>query len=217
MFEELLASSFRGAIRALTGARALWVGCVPSAQRRVYIGNHASHGDFVLIWSALPAGIRRQVRPVAGADYWNRDAIRRYLIRRVFNGVLIERDPAKRTENAIQTLCNAVDDGASLILFPEGTRNVGDGVAPFKSGIFHLAEERPDLEFVPVWLDNLKRVMPKGTLIPLPLLCTARFGTPLRLQAGEAKATFLQRARAALLALAEEGNVTKSVETTGAV
>ena len=217
MFEELLASSFRGVIRALTGARALWAGCEPSTQQRVYIGNHASHGDFVLIWSALPAVVRNQTRPVAGADYWNHDVIRRYLIQRVFNGVLIERDPAKRTENAIQTLCHAVDDGASLILFPEGTRNVNDGVAPFKSGIFHLAEERPELEFVPVWLDNLKRVMPKGTLIPLPLLCTARFGAPLRLQPGEGKIAFLARARTALLALGEDGNVTRPIDTTGAV
>ncbi|MEO6169375.1 MAG: hypothetical protein ABIO84_00305, partial [Lysobacter sp.] len=90
-------------------------------------------------------------------------------------------------------------------LFPEGTRNVGDGVAPFKSGIYHLARKRPELEFVPVWLDNLKRVMPKGTLVPLPLLCTARFGAPLRLAAGEDKAAFLERARAALLALSADG------------
>ncbi len=218
MFEEMLARGFRGAIRALTGARALWEGCepsVPSAQQRVYIGNHASHGDFVLIWSALPAAIRNHTRPVAGADYWNRDAVRRYLIRRVFNGVLIERDPAKRTENAIQTLCNAVDGGASLILFPEGTRNVGDGVAPFKSGIYHLAQQRPELEFVPVWLDNLKRVMPKGTLVPLPLLCTARFGPPLRLQRDEDKAAFLERARAALLTLSADGIPPASIDTAG--
>lgn len=210
MFDDILARGFRGAIRALTGARALWDGCVPSAQRRVYIGNHASHGDFVMIWSALPSSIRNRVRPVAGAEYWSGDPIRRYLIRNVFNGVLIEREAAQRTEDPIQTLCNAVDDGASLILFPEGTRNLGEGVAPFKSGIYHLARQRPELEFVPVWLDNLKRVMPKGTLIPLPLLCTARFGAPLRLQAGEGKAAFLERSRAALLALSGEATAAGS-------
>lgn len=216
MLDEMLARGFRGAIRALTGARALWDGCEPTAQQRVYIGNHASHGDFVLIWSALPTGVRRHVRPVAGADYWNRDAIRRYLIRWVFNGVLIERDAVQRTEDPVQTLCNAVDGGASLILFPEGTRNVGDGVAPFKSGIYHLARKRPELEFVPVWLDNLKRVMPKGALVPLPLLCTARFGTPLRLQAGEDKVAFLERARAALLALSADNIPAAPIDPAGA-
>lgn len=204
MFDALLARGFSGAIRTLTGARALWDGCMPSAEHRVYYGNHASHGDFVMIWSALPPALRCRVRPVAGADYWNRDPLRRYLIRAVFNGVLIERDPARRSEDPMHTLCEAVDGDASLILFPEGTRNTGDGLLPFKSGIYHLARQRPELEFVPVWLDNLRRVMPKGRLLPLPLLCTARFGTPLRLRAGEDKQAFLDRARDALLALSEE-------------
>jgi 1-acyl-sn-glycerol-3-phosphate acyltransferase len=202
MFERLTARGFSFVIRALTGARGLWRGCAPLDEPRVYFGNHASHGDFVLIWSALPPALRRSVRPVAGADYWNRDALRRYVIRAVFNGVLIERDPAQRKQDAVQTLCEAVDGGASLILFPEGTRNPGDGLLPFKSGIYHLARLRPEVRFVPVWLDNLARVMPKGRLLPLPLLCSATFGEPLGLREGEDKQAFLDRARAALLALA---------------
>lgn len=205
MIDALVGRMLGGTIRGLTGARALWEGCAPSADRRVYYGNHASHGDFVMIWSALPVELRRRVRPVAGADYWNRDALRRYVIHQVFNGVLVERDAARRSEDAIDTLCRAVDGGASLIVFPEGTRNTEEELLPFKSGIYHLATRRPDLEFVPVWLDNLKRVMPKGRLLPLPLLCTARFGPPLTLRAGEDKQGFLDRARDALLALSEEG------------
>ncbi|KLC00653.1 acyl-phosphate glycerol 3-phosphate acyltransferase, partial [Xanthomonas perforans] len=97
MIARLIARACSGAIRTLTGARALWRGCAPSNERRVYYGNHASHGDFVLIWSSLPASLRHEVRPVAAADYWQRTALRRYLIHAVFNGVLIERDPAQRT------------------------------------------------------------------------------------------------------------------------
>lgn len=205
MIEGVVARLLSGTIRVLTGARALWDGAEPSADRRVYYGNHASHGDFVMIWSALPAELRGRVRPVAGADYWNRDPLRRYVIHRVFNGVLIERDAASRTRDPVRTLCDAVDAGASLIVFPEGTRNMDDGLLPFKSGIYHLAEQRPELEFVPVWLDNLKRVMPKGSPIPLPLLCTARFGAAIRLRQGEDKAAFLARTRGALLALSEDG------------
>ncbi|WP_425476502.1 lysophospholipid acyltransferase family protein [Aerolutibacter daejeonensis] len=200
---QAVARVLSAAIRVLTGARAIWH-CTPAAHGRVYYGNHASHGDFVLIWSALPPALRATVRPVAGADYWNRDALRRYLIGAVFNGVLIERDPAQRSENPVDVLSAVVDTGASLILFPEGTRNQGDGVLPFKSGLFHLARQRPELEFVPVWIDNLARVMPKGKLLPLPLLCTATFGAPLRLQPEEDKTAFLARARDALIALSAD-------------
>ncbi|NZA28491.1 1-acyl-sn-glycerol-3-phosphate acyltransferase [Luteimonas sp. SJ-92] len=214
MIDRLIARGFSAAIHALTGARALWEGCIPTAERRVYFGNHASHGDFVMIWSALPPALRRGVRPVAGADYWNRGPFRRYLIRNVFHAVLIERNASERNgEDPIQQLCDAVDGGASLILFPEGTRNTGEGLLPFKSGIYHLARQRPELEFVPVWLDNLSRVMPKGKLLPLPLLCTARFGAPLRLAAGEDKPAFLDRARAALLALSEDGGTATAAVT----
>ena len=206
MFADLIARACSGAIHVLTGARALWLGCAPSCERRIYYGNHASHGDFVLIWSSMPPTLRRQVRPVAAADYWQRDGLRRYLIDAVFNGVLVQREAAGRQHDPLQVLCDAVDGGASLILFPEGTRNTGEEpLLPFKSGIYHLARQRPELEFVPVWIDNLKRVMPKGRLLPLPLLCTASFGAPLRLQAGEDKAAFLQRTAQALLQLAPAG------------
>ena len=206
MFAELIARACSGAIQLLTGARALWLGCAPSSAHRVYYGNHTSHGDFVLIWSSLPPALRRQVRPVAAADYWQRDRLRRYLIDAVFNAVLVQREAGSRQHDPLQVLCTAVDQGCSLILFPEGTRNSGEEtLLPFKSGIYHLARQRPELEFVPVWIDNLKRVMPKGRLLPLPLLCTASFGAPLRLQAGEDKAAFLQRTAQALLQLAPAG------------
>lgn len=203
MLESIVARSLTGFIHLLTGSRALW-DAEPVPGRRVYYGNHASHGDFVLLWSALPPALRTRVRPVAAADYWRHGALRQYLIRRVFNGVLIERDAARRHEDPVRTMATAIEGGSGLILFPEGTRNTGEGVLPFKSGLYHLATQCEGLEMVPVWLDNLKRVMPKGRVIPLPLLCTAHFGAPLRLAEGEDKQPFLDRARAALLALAPE-------------
>lgn len=194
-----------GFAKLLTGMRALWLGCRPEARPRVYFANHRSHGDFVLIWAALPLWLRNHTRPVAGADYWRASAFRTYLAEQVFRGVLIERNKEMRHNNPIKRMSAALSAGDSLILFPEGTRNQGDGLLPFKSGLFHLAEAHPDLEFIPVWIENLGRVMPKGSIIPIPLLCSLRFGEPLQVQAQESKSDFLRRAREALLSLAPNG------------
>jgi 1-acyl-sn-glycerol-3-phosphate acyltransferase len=189
--------------RVVTGVRAEWRGCRPEARRRIYFANHCSHGDFVLIWSVLPPHLRRRTRPVAGADYWDRGALRRFVGRQVFRAVLIDRTGSNRDTDPIGAMSDALDQGFSLILFPEGTRNfTEDRLLPFKSGIYRLAAARPDVELVPVWIDNLNRVMPKGELVPIPLLCTVAFGVPIHLQEGETKPNFLQRARQALLDLA---------------
>lgn len=203
--QRLLARLIIGFARLLTGARSLWRGCLPEARQRIYFANHSSHADFVLLWSSLPPALRPRTRPVAGADYWRRDAVRRFLIHQVFHGVLVDRERSSAA-NPLQPLLDALHGGDSLILFPEGTRNLADGLLPFKSGIYRLAQACPQVELVPVWIANLNRVMPKGRVLPLPLLCTVSFGAPLTLDAGESKEAFLARARDALLELAAEAD-----------
>jgi 1-acyl-sn-glycerol-3-phosphate acyltransferase len=123
----------------------------------------------------------------------------------VFNAVLFDRTPASQEVNPVTRMIAALDDGALLILFPEGTRNLTEArLLPFKSGLYHLAKARPDVALVPVWIENLNRVMPKGEIVPIPLLCTVTFGAPLQLGPGEDKGAFLARGRAALLGLAPQ-------------
>jgi 1-acyl-sn-glycerol-3-phosphate acyltransferase len=98
----------------------------------------------------------------------------------------------------------ALDGKRSLILFPEGGRQRGPELAPFKSGLYHLARRRPDVEFIPVLIDNLNRILPKGEVLPVPLLSCIRFGPPLRLAENETKATYLARAREAVQHLRQE-------------
>ena len=200
MLEKALASAFCIAIRILTGARAIWRNTQPETRARIYYANHRSHGDFILIWAILPPALRAVTRPVASADYWLRNRLRRYLIERVFRGVLIDRH-VKRGDDPIGAMLEPLAAGESLIVFPEGTRNQDDGILPFKPGIHHLAEKRPETEFVPVWIENLGRAMPKGGVLVVPLLCTVTVGAPVTLAPGERRADFLARCQNALLAL----------------
>ena len=191
----------------ITGVRPKFEGDISfSPEKKVYFANHASHGDFVMVWISLPKKWRKLARPVAGADYWLKGRFRRFIINNVFNGLLIMRngnDPKAIT----QQMSAALQEGSSLIIFPEGTRNMDDDVTllPFKSGIYHLARENPDVQFVPIWIDNINRVLPKGKLIPVPIICEVNIGKEIQLFPGESKDDFLQRARDAMLALAPEG------------
>jgi 1-acyl-sn-glycerol-3-phosphate acyltransferase len=188
--------------RFMTAPRAIWQGIEPVPSQRVYFANHSSNGDFVLLWTALPTHLRRRTRPVAALDYWLTSPLRAFIGREVFNAVLIDRRPEARTEDPVAQMVDALDQGSSLIIFPEGKRNSSDEpLLPFKSGLYHLAKARPAVDLVPVWIANLNRVMPKGEVIPVPLICTLTFGAPLHLAEDETKDAFLSRATTALLAL----------------
>ncbi|MBB4185703.1 lysophospholipid acyltransferase family protein [Sinorhizobium terangae] len=203
LIAKVAAAAFVLFARAITAVRAIWPEEGLPAKPCVYFANHSSHGDFVLVWAVLPPRLRHRTRPVAGAEYWLKSQTSAFIGRDVFNAVLIEREREKRTQDPIALMVSAIDAGSSLILFPEGTRNqTEERLLPFKSGIFHLVDQRPEVDLVPVWINNLNRVMPKGEIVPIPLICTVTFGRALRLAPGEDKETFLERMRAALLALA---------------
>lgn len=196
----------------ITGVRPKFEGDLNfTPEKKVYFANHASHGDFVLVWISLPKKWRDVVRPVAGADYWLKGNIRRFIINHVFHALLIMRH--SHDPKAITTQMNdALQTNCSLIIFPEGTRNTDDNtiLLPFKSGIYHLARENAEVQFIPIWIDNINRVLPKGKLIPVPIICNVFIGQPMQLLPDETKEEFLQRTRAALLALAPESKRTQA-------
>ncbi|HKX44168.1 MAG TPA: lysophospholipid acyltransferase family protein [Burkholderiaceae bacterium] len=186
--------------RLITGAQGHWRGAPPKAEQRIYFANHQSHFDWVLIWAALPRELRAVTRPIAARDYWTSSKLKHWITREIFNAVYVSR---QRTddEDPLEPLMEALRHGDSLVIFPEGTRGNKADPAAFKAGLFHLAEAFPDVPLIPAWIDNVQRVMPKGEVVPVPILCSVSFGAPLALQAGEEKRPFLERARGAVMAL----------------
>jgi 1-acyl-sn-glycerol-3-phosphate acyltransferase len=190
-----------GLVKLLVGAYPRWVGCAPEPTQRIYFANHTSHIDTMAIWSALPIRMRGHTRAVAARDYWG-SGIKRYFATQALGAVLIDRSRSDPNANPLAPLIEALQRGESLILFPEGTRGRDAMPAAFKSGLYHLAEQFPDVPLIPVYLENLHRSLPKGAFLPIPMTCTVRFGAPMSLGAGEAKDAFLERARGEVIRLA---------------
>ena len=191
-----------GVVRMLVGAAGKWIGCAPVRRQRIYFANHTSHIDTVALWSALPHVLRHDTRPVAAKDYWDATPLRRYIAVKVLHAVLIERQRNETKTDPLAPLADALEQGDSLILFPEGTRSGQRLPGPFKSGLFHLAQKFPNVELIPVYLENLHRSMPKGRLLPVPVTCSVWFGAPIMLQENEDKQVFLERARQSIMEMA---------------
>ena len=190
--------------RLITGAQGHWRGCPPEALQRIYFANHQSHLDWVLIWAALPSELRATTRPIAAKDYWTSSPLKHWITREIFRAVYVNR---QRTddEDPLAPLALALEGGDSLVIFPEGTRSSKGEPMAFKSGIYHLAKQFPQVQLIPTWISNVQRVMPKGEVVPVPILCTVTFGAPMQVLPDEDKASFLTRARDAVIALRPVG------------
>ncbi len=180
--------------RTISGANVRWVDCEPDTKQRIYFANHTSNLDALVLWAVLPPEVRVLTRPVAARDYWAAGRLRRHLAEKVFHAILIERKRPTAHDNPIRQIIEAMDETGSIIIFPEGGRFSGPDPMPFKSGLYHLALKRPAVELVPVFMESLNRILPKGEVLPVPLLGSVTFGTPIQLLDGESKPAFLKRA-----------------------
>jgi 1-acyl-sn-glycerol-3-phosphate acyltransferase len=200
MLAKAMSLFLLGLVRLLTGAQARWYGCPPKAEQRIYFANHQSHADLVMIWAALPQELRSITRPIAARDYWTTSRLREWITTRVFNAIYIDRARTGE-QDPLEPLVQALASGDSIILFPEGTRGHAEEPQPFKAGLYNLALRFPQVVLVPAWIDNVQRVMPKGEVVPVPILCSVTFGAPVALAPGEDRHAFLRRARDAVIAL----------------
>lgn len=200
MLAKLMSMFLLGLIRVLTGSQARWLGCPPKAEQRIYFANHQSHADLVMIWAALPLELRNVTRAIAAKDYWTKTPFKQWLTSAVFNVIYVSRDRTS-DEDPLEPLFEALVNGDSIILFPEGTRGFTGTPQPFKAGLYNLAVKFPQAVLVPTWINNVQHVLPKGEVVPVPVLCSVTFGAPITLQENEDRHAFLERARNVVIAL----------------
>jgi len=155
---------------------------LPSADPFILLANHNSHLDTVSLLSLFPLLRLKRLRPVAAADYFERNRWISLFTRTLFNILPIERQQISSGNNPVRVMQEALSAGQSLILFPEGTRAAGEGVGQFRGGIAHLLVRAPGVPVVPAYLVNMGRSLPKGTFIPVPFFCEIRLGPPRILQ-----------------------------------
>jgi len=194
MTADLLAMLVRFATGVSVGKVYGWTG-----KPCVFFANHSSNLDALVIWSALPREIRIQTSPVAAQDYWTKNWLRRWISGKVFNAVLLNRKgrPEDRS-HPLQAVFDMLGKGRSIIIFPEGTRSQEGDLLKFKPGIFHLKERYPHCAMIPISLQNLNRILPKGQSLPVPLIGRITVHPELGDVEGESREEFLARARTAV-------------------
>jgi 1-acyl-sn-glycerol-3-phosphate acyltransferase len=200
MLAKLMGYFLLGLVRVLTGSQARWHGCPPKAEQRIYFANHQSHADLVMIWAALPKELRNVTRAIAARDYWTKTPFKQWLTSKVFNVIYVSRERSA-DEDPLEPLIEALHNGDSIILFPEGTRGHTGEPQAFKAGLYNLALKFPKAVLVPAWINNVQHVLPKGEVVPVPVLCSVTFGAPLQVEPDEACRAFLDRAREAVVTL----------------
>lgn len=200
MLAKLMGYFLLGLVRVLTGSQARWYGCPPKAEQRIYFANHQSHADLVMIWAALPKELRHVTRAIAARDYWTKSPFKQWLTTAVFHVIYVSRERSA-DEDPLEPLIEALANGDSIILFPEGTRGHTGEPQAFKAGLYNLAQKFPNVVLVPAWINNVQHVLPKGEVVPVPVLCSVTFGAPIQLGEGEDRKAFLERARQNVIAL----------------
>jgi 1-acyl-sn-glycerol-3-phosphate acyltransferase len=172
----------------------------------VLFANHSSHLDTVSLLSLFPLRRLREIRPVAAADYFERNRFIAWFSHTFFNILPIERRRGAPENDSIQRMLAQLRAGKSLIIYPEGTRGSGEEMGPFRHGIANILDQAPRLPVIPVYLVDHGRLLPKGEWFPVPFFCEVRIGPPQVFSGGDRREEVLERLRSAILSLKNAGD-----------
>ena len=151
----------------------------------ILIANHNSHMDTMAIMSAIPSRYVHKVHPIAARDFFGGSLFKKILMRYLVNATLIQRDRDDPNNDPIDSMDKMLKKSRSLILFPEGSRGIPGVMAKFKKGLGYLIQRNPEINVIPVYLDNVYKTLPRGKNLILPYNCSIKFGDPIKFKSME--------------------------------
>ncbi|HWB27405.1 MAG TPA: lysophospholipid acyltransferase family protein [Chitinophagaceae bacterium] len=160
----------------------------------IIVANHNSHLDTMALMASLPSKIIHKVRPVAAADHFGKTKRQARMSNFFINSLLIprKRDKDHPGEDPVNKMLAALDEGYSLILFPEGTRGEPEKLQPLKPGIGIILSKRPHIKYVPVFMNGMGKAMPKGDNLIVPYTAKLVYGKPTEIKSTDVAAIVKQ-------------------------
>jgi len=153
----------------------------------IIVANHNSHLDTLTVMASLPRQIVHKVRPVAAADHFGKTKLKEKLTNYFINALLIQRkrDKDNPENDPIYKMVKALDEGYSLLLFPEGTRGEPEIQQPLKPGVSYVLMQRPQVKYVPAYMKGMGKAMPKDDNLIVPFTSSLVYGQATLIQSND--------------------------------
>ena len=170
----------RGFLKIFVGVKFSKADFLLEEEQFIIVANHNSHLDTMTILASLPSKIIHKVKPVAAADHFGRTKLKEKLTNFFVNTLLIQRkrDKENPDNDPINKMIDALDNGYSLLIFPEGTRGEPEISQPLKPGIAIVLANRPKVKYVPAYMKGMGKAMPKNDNLILPYNSVLIYGKP---------------------------------------
>lgn len=167
----------------------------------VFAANHHSHLDTPVLLTSIPDRWRHRIVVAAASDYFFTNRWTSAASAVGMGAFPIERTKVSR--RSADQAADLLDEGWSLIIFPEGGRSPDGWGQGHRGGAAYLAA-RTGVPVVPVHIDGTNRIFAKGDKRPRPGTTTVTFGHALHAAEGESSTRFAARVEAAVAVLADE-------------
>lgn len=152
---------------------------LPKKGPALFVVNHNSHMDTMVLMSLLPAKMLSKTRPVAAWDYFMRNRILSWFAVNIVGILPIKRQRLKGESNPLEPCIEALGRNEVLIFYPEGSRGEPEQMTSFKSGITKLVAECPDVPVIPIFIHGAGKALPKGEALLVPFFCDVFIGNKL--------------------------------------